>query len=292
MPVGASIILTSDSHDTWAAWSPDGTTLAFISSQTDPAGLVLLNVPALAVTKAPQAGLYVASYLVDRSAPRPYRTFPPEEGRTVDGPLWLPDGAALLVRTYACVDYAQISPQDMMSEGFAPCKDFRLDTVRVVDGTTRRGVSVEAKRYTLAPNGTLRMVAEHRPTVVDALDASGGSPREVYRAVEPIVALTYSDSLLVIAQESKVVALDERTGQTRDVADLRTTGSTLQMDGPVLYLTLSAQGSPAASTFHTGTRQSRPLLGPYDYDPVLSPDRRWVAFLSEAAGGIVLQRLR
>lgn len=297
LPVGSLCIITQASHhDTWVSWSPDDTQLAFISPTSgghDNLYVIRINELKLLKNKdnnlyfAEDNNIYVAEYLctgrkISKSISKSYITQKTHTKYTIDGPQWSPSGRYILVRSYDC----------STRRG---CKDFKLLTYDLNSGATKTVLRADANMniYCWLDDNAILIIAKNDNGRIYKLNLTSGKKELVFEHKKEIEGFTLDNGDLIIGTEDLIgiFNLKSRTTEWHKLPE-EFGGTRINRYSRKIILTASGYGGPAAGWYDLDSKTTELFLDSYDYEPSLSNTKRYVAFISEGVGGIVVKRLQ
>lgn len=277
VPAQSFILLTDKLHDSWPVWAADNQTIYVVDfSAKGVTNIFALNIDSMTFVPD-QNRLYVASY--NSSATYKQVTF--FEKGTVDSPVLSPDGKKMAFRKdgkYILeLDLEKgrcdtlLNADNLMG---APPIDERISfdyssdhTVLYVPGRDN-GTTVEWNIQTKQTSAVLPYTFKPRSIVVHK--------NEIF--------LTFDDSVQVY---------DKKDLSLKESIEVKFTGTRIgRLDDESFVMTVPTPNGPASAIYNTVRQKPKMLMHSYDYEPVLSPDKTAIAFLSEGANGMVLCKLK
>lgn len=283
VPVGASALVTYDAHDTWTAWGPEDQSLAFISSVSGSPGLYVLHLDEVEVRETPISNLYLATYLTDENVAVPIEQVISLPDKAVDGPSWPQTSSKILVRTYGC-------NEDYLAQG-EPCGDFRLSLVDTGTKTLEHVLDIRVKHAVLGTDSFVYYVARDQPDDLVRRSIASEQTEVVLSVDTGINGLSLVGEQLLVITEDKVLNIDPDTLDATLIDSIPIVATKVTLKGNTLFYTMLQDRAPAVTSKDILTGETRVVLGSFDYEPVLSHDTKWLSFLSEGVGGIILHKL-
>ena len=284
LPVGSSCIITQDSHDTWASWSPDDSLLAFISPISGLDNLYLIKINDLKLLETKEKNIYVAEYLTTQQTRSKYyiqKTF--SSSYIIDGPEWSPNGKNILLRTYDC------------SSTKLGCKDFKLLIYDLDSGYSKTVFKsdVNIKLYCWLDNNIILLTTENDNKKIYRLDLTSAEKELVFQHKEEIEAFTLDNGALIIGTKNLIGNFNLGTKALEWYKlPFGFNGTRVNRYLRKIILTAPGKGGPAAGWYDLDSKATKLFLDSYDYEPSISNTKRYVAFISEGVGGIVVKRLQ
>lgn len=286
LPVGSSCLITQDSHDSWASWSPDDSQLAFISAISGIDNLYLLKIADMKLLESQEPNLYVAEYLTRpqaRNESYVQKTFSTDY--TIEGPEWSPDGKSILLHTYQC-------PADPSDD--SDCKDYQLLVYNLADGSSKTVFKSDSALtlHCWLNNNAILLATENDDQKIYQLDLNTSKKDLLFDSQKTIEGFTVDKGDLLIATEDAIGTFNLAAKAIKwDQLPTEFKGTKIGRSGRKFILTAGGD-DPAAGWYDLDTQITETFMNTYDYEPTISNSRKYVAFISEGLNGIIIKRLQ
>jgi dipeptidyl aminopeptidase/acylaminoacyl peptidase len=286
LPVGSSCLITQDSHDSWVAWSPDDSQLAFISAISGRDNLYLMKIADMKLLESREPGLYVAEYLTRPQGRSDYyiqKTSSNDYG--IEGPEWSPDGKNILLHTYQC-------PADPSDD--SDCKDYQLFVYNLANSSSKTVFKSDSALtlHCWLNNNVILFAVEGDDQKIYQLDLNTSKRDVLFDSEKKIEGFAVDKGDLLIATEDAIGTMNLATKAVKwDQLPAQFNGTQIGRSGRKFILT-AGEDDPAAGWYDLDTQATDLFMNSYDYEPTISNSKKDVAFISEGLNGIVIKRLQ
>lgn len=268
--------ITSDSHDSWVDWSNNDKSIFFISPKTGNNNIYRIHLNEITFVEL-KPGFFAAKYLIDSTATAPIKQITFETERIVESPVSIPNINQVAFITYLCESYE--------------CGNF---DVKILDLNENEAQTILLEEespiyfYDFIDENRLLYVSENSDSTLMEVNISTGQKTSFKSLGFPISALNVDSENILVGSPEGIYSVDIESKELKLVYDGKLLGSRISKAAQNLIGTLPG---PAAGMVNIETNEQTKFVDSYDYQPSLSNNKKFVAIISEGAGGILIKKI-
>lgn len=267
--------ITKSNHDSWIEWTQDDKSIVFISSKSGKNNLYRINLGNIELSKI-NKGVYIASYLIDTFKFNPTDQLTFETQRIVECPVIVPNENKVAYRTYTCSEALE-------------CLDFDL---RIYDFQTKKSkiiIEEEIDIYDFIDKDRILFISNDEDSVIKELNIHTSKINLFKKFDFKITSLQIQSHLLLMSTSNGVYSYNLINKELSQIFKGQIVGTRMTLLANKLLVTLPG---PASGIIDLETKKEQILFNTYDYEPVLSHNKQFVAVISESAMGILIKRIK